>query len=122
MTYNLSSSFRGRVRDVGSMTVGQDGNLYVLEKFVPLPNCWNTATVSRAKFRPDFAGNGNGSKNSPDRSVSQLEAATRKSAIEQKFPCSQARALHQNISGVGHQVLPDLALFEKNLCGYIAEG
>jgi hypothetical protein len=29
------------------MAVGQDGNLYVLDKFVPPPSGWNTATVYR---------------------------------------------------------------------------
>ncbi len=46
-SYNLSRFVRGHLREVGSMALGQDGNLYVLDTFVPNPEGYDDATVYR---------------------------------------------------------------------------
>ncbi len=48
-SYNVSKFFRGHGRAVGSMALGTDGNMYVLDTFAPNPEAevWDNATVYR---------------------------------------------------------------------------
>jgi streptogramin lyase len=46
-SFDLSTSFRGHVREVGSMAVGPDGNMYVLDSFAANAGGFDDATVYR---------------------------------------------------------------------------
>ncbi len=46
-SYDVSKFFRGHARAVGSMALGSDGDMYVLDTFAPNPEGWYNATVYR---------------------------------------------------------------------------